>query len=355
MGIPKGYAGKVAIINLTEQKAQIQPTEIFFREYGIDPRLWLGGDGVITKILWKDFPQPVDPLDPENEIIIATGPWTGTAAPWGSRTMLGCLSPETGGFGSGSFGWMFPPVMKYAGFDIVIIRGKAKKPVYIFIDDQMITFKEAAHLWGKETGETVKAVRAELGENYEGEIRVLSTAIAGEHLVPYAPPCADGTSCPGRTGAGAVMGSKNLKALAVRGTGELAIHNPTKLLDAAQRACDIYLSDPGDQVVAGTWSNHLFADPRQCPGKRQPYKGECTSRRLSAHEQCRLLELSGTLLSLAANQGRTLCWNEATRGTHDLLLFRSGESETGQYECPHLLRAPYSGIGPRPCLVQSGL
>ena len=252
MGMPKGYAGKVAIINLIEQKAQIQPTEIFFREYGIDPRLWLGGDGVITKVLWKDFSRPIDPLRSENEIIIATGPWTGTAAPWGSRTMLGCLSPETGGFGSGSFGWVFPPVMKYAGFDIVIIRGKAKKPVYVFIDDQTITFKDAAHLWGKETGETVKAIRAELGENYEGEIRVLSTAIAGEHLVPYAPPCADGTSCPGRTGAGAVMGSKNLKALAVRGTGELANHNPTKLLDAAQRACDIYLSDP----LIKLWQEH---------------------------------------------------------------------------------------------------
>jgi aldehyde:ferredoxin oxidoreductase len=106
MGMPKGYAGKVAIINLIEQKAQIQPTEIFFREYGIDPRLWLGGDGVITKVLWKDFSGPIDPLGSENEIIIATGPWTGTAAPWGSRTMLGCLSPETGGFGSGSFGWV---------------------------------------------------------------------------------------------------------------------------------------------------------------------------------------------------------------------------------------------------------
>jgi aldehyde:ferredoxin oxidoreductase len=252
MGMPKGYAGKVAIINLTEQKAQIQTTEVFFREYGIDPRLWLGGDGVITKILSKDLSGPVDPLDPENEIIIATGPWTGTAAPWGSRTMLGCLGPETGGFESGSFGWVFPAVMKYAGFDIVIIRGKAKKPVYVFIDDQTIFFKDAAHLWGKETGETVKAIRAELGENYEGEIRVLSTSIAGEHLVPYAPPCADGTSCPGRTGAGAVMGSKNFKALAVRGTGELAIDNPMKLLDAAQHACDIYLSDP----LIKLWQEH---------------------------------------------------------------------------------------------------
>ena len=252
MGMPKGYAGKVGIIDLTEQKARIESTEVFFREYGIDARLWLGGDGVITKVLWKDYPEPVDPLGAENEIIIATGPWTGTAAPWGSRAMLGCLSPETGGFGSGSFGWVFPPVMKYAGFDVVIIRGRAKRPVYVFMDDQAISFREATHLWGKETGETVKAIRGELGEHYEGEIRVLSTSIAGEHLVPYAPPCADGTSCPGRTGAGAVMGSKNLKALAVRGTGELAIHNPTKLLEAAQRACDLYLSDP----LIKLWQEH---------------------------------------------------------------------------------------------------
>ncbi|MGA2318566.1 MAG: aldehyde ferredoxin oxidoreductase C-terminal domain-containing protein [Thermodesulfobacteriota bacterium] len=241
MDIPRGYAGSVTVIDLTEQKAQIQPTDIFFREYGIDPRLWLGGDGVITKILWKDFPEPIDPLGPENEIIISTGPWTATAAPQAGRAMLGCIDTKTGGFGSGSFGWFFPSILKYSGVDVLIIRGKAQKPTYVFIDNGKVVFKDASHIWGKETGETVRMIRKELEEHYDGEIRVLSTSVAGEHLVKYSPPCSDGTSCPGRSGAGAVMGSKNLKAIAVRGTGEISLYDPSGLLESSSRAVKTFI------------------------------------------------------------------------------------------------------------------
>jgi aldehyde:ferredoxin oxidoreductase len=123
-------------------------------------------------------------------------------------------------------------------------QGQARTAKYVFIDDQTITFRDASHLWGKETGETVKAIRQELEENYEGEIRVLTTSIAGENLVRYSPPCADGTSCPGRSGAGALMGAKKLKALAVRGTGGVSLYNSKALLDASRRAINIYTSDP---------------------------------------------------------------------------------------------------------------
>ena len=243
MAVPKGYAGNVAIIDLTSQEAQVVPTDRFWRDYDIDPKLWLGGDGFITKILWKDFKEPIDPLGPENEIIISTGPWTATAAPWGGRAMLGHIDPETGGFSSGSFGWHYASYMKYAGFDIVIVRGKAEKPVYVFIDNQEITFRDASHIWGKETGETVKIIRDELGEHYESEIRVLSISIAGENLVRYSPACADGTSCPGRSGNGAVMGSKNLKAIAVRGNGEIALNDPRGLLDTSYRITNTFLEE----------------------------------------------------------------------------------------------------------------
>jgi aldehyde:ferredoxin oxidoreductase len=243
MSLPKGYAGTVAIIDLSKPAAQIVPTEKFWKDYDIDPKLWLGGDGFITKILYKDFPSAIDPLGPENEIIIATGPWTATAAPQAGRAMLGCISPETGGFASGSFGWFFPANLKLAGFDIVIVRGKAEKPIYIFIDDKEITFRDAAHIWGKETGETVKMIREELEERYESEIRVLSISVAGENLVKYAPPCADGTSCPGRSGGGTVMGSKNLKAIAVRGTGEIPIHDPRGLMESSYNATKFFLEE----------------------------------------------------------------------------------------------------------------
>ena len=243
MPLPKGYAGKVAVIDLTKQEAQGIPTDRFFKDYDIEPKLWLGGDGFVTKIFWKDFTKPIDPLGPENEVVIATGPWTATAAPWAGRAMLGCISPETGGFGSGSFGWVFPSVLKYAGYDIVIVRGKASAPVYIFIDDDEITFHDASGVWGQQTGETVKHIREQLGERYEGEIRVLSTSVAGENLVKYSPPCADGTSCPGRSGGGAVMGSKNLKAIAVRGTGEVQLHDPRGLLKSSYRITDAFLKE----------------------------------------------------------------------------------------------------------------
>ncbi len=236
MSVPKGYAGKVAFIDLTKSEVKVIPTDRFFKDYNIDPRLWLGGDGFIAKILWKDIPKAIDPLGPENEIIIAGGPWTGTAAPQAGRAMLGCISPETTGYSSGSFGWYFPATLKYAGYDVIVIRGKAAKPTFIFIDDDEITFRDATKIWGKETGETVKLVREACGERFEGDVRVLSIAPAAEHLVIYSPPCGDATSCPGRSGGGTVMGSKNLKAIAVRGTGEIAIHDPKGLVDASYRA-----------------------------------------------------------------------------------------------------------------------
>ncbi len=253
MAVPKGYAGNVAIIDLTKLEAQVVPTDKFWRDYDIDPRLWVGGDGFITKILWKDIPEAIDPLGPENEIIIAGGPWTATAAPQAGRAMLGCISPETGGFSSGSFGWYFPAVMKYAGFDIIIVKGKAEKPVYVFIDNQEITIKDASHIWGKETGETVKLIREEVGERYEGEVRVLSISIAGENVVRYAVACGDATSCPGRSGGGTVMGSKNLKAIAVRGTGEIQISDPRGLLDASYSAVNKFVEE---EPTLKIWKEH---------------------------------------------------------------------------------------------------
>jgi aldehyde:ferredoxin oxidoreductase len=243
MPVPKGYAGKVAIIDLTKPEARVVPSDRFFKDYGIDPRLWIGGDGFIAKVLWKDITKAIDPLSPENEIVIATGPWTATSAPQAGRSMLGCVSPETGGYSSGSFGWYFPATMKYAGYDIIIVRGKAAKPTYVFIDDAEITFHDASKIWGKETGETVKAVRDACGERFDGEVRVLSIAPAAEHLVKYSPPAGDATSCPGRSGGGTIMGSKNLKAIAVRGTGEVPIHDPKGLLDASYRAVNKFVAE----------------------------------------------------------------------------------------------------------------
>jgi aldehyde:ferredoxin oxidoreductase len=253
MAIPKGYAGNVAIINLTDNEIRVITTDKFFKEYDIDPRLWIGGDGFITKILWKDIPEAIDPLSPDNEVIVATGPWTATAAPQAGRAMLGCISPETGGFSSGSFGWYFPAVMKYAGYDVIIVKGKAEKPVYISIDNEEILIRDAAHIWGKETGETIKAIREEIGERFESETRVLSISVAGENLVRYAVACGDATSCPGRSGGGTVMGSKNLKAIAVRGTGDIELYDPKGLLESSFSSVNKFLEE---EPTLSLWKEH---------------------------------------------------------------------------------------------------
>ena len=243
MPIPKGYAKYAAVIDLTTQEIAKIPLDKFFKQYDIEPRMWIGGDGFITKIIWKDIPEAINPLDPENEIVITSGPWTATAAPQSGRGMLGCISPETGGFSSGSMGWYFPATLKYAGYEILVVKGKSETPVYIFIDNDEITIRDASHIWGKETGETIKMIRTELKEHFESEIRVLSISIAGENLVKYAPPCGDATSCPGRSGGGTVMGSKKLKAIAVRGTGEVELHNPAGLLDASYDAVQYFFNN----------------------------------------------------------------------------------------------------------------
>jgi aldehyde:ferredoxin oxidoreductase len=97
--LPNRYVGKVALTDLTKQEAKAVPTDRFCKDCDIEPQLWLGRGGFITEIFWKDIMKPIDPLGPENEVIIATGPWTATAGPWAGRAMLGCISPETGGFG----------------------------------------------------------------------------------------------------------------------------------------------------------------------------------------------------------------------------------------------------------------
>ena len=174
----------------------------------------------------------------------------------------------------------------------MIVRGKAAKPTYVFIDDKEITFRDASHIWGKETGETVKMVREELGERYEGEIRVLSISIAGEHLVKYAVACGDATSCPGRSGGGTVMGSKNLKAIAVRGTGEIQVHDPRGLLESSYKCGqEIPCRRADSQDMAGARVHHQPGNHRPLAASRDPAGGEPGCRRLSSPEECGLSQL----------------------------------------------------------------
>ena len=168
----------------------------------------------------------IDPLSAENKLIFATGSLTGFAIPGTGRNSVGAKSPLTGGFGEAEVGGHWGAELKHAGFDAIIIGGKAKKPVYLWIQDGVVEIKDANHLWGKVTGEAEAIIKKELGDQF---VRVAQIGPGGENLVRYACIINDLRNAAGRTGMGAVMGSKNLKAIAVRGHKKLTVNNKEKI------------------------------------------------------------------------------------------------------------------------------
>ncbi|MFH1032139.1 MAG: aldehyde ferredoxin oxidoreductase family protein [Chloroflexota bacterium] len=212
-----GYTGKILRVNLSTNSITEEPTnEQICRKY-------LGGAGFVTYFLWKELPQGIEPLSPENKLIFALGPLTGIPLSGSGRNCVGAKSPLTGGIAKSEVGEFWGAELKRAGYDAVIIEGKAEKPVYLWIHDGEASIKDASHLWGKMTRETQQAVRDELGDKF---IRLALIGPAGENLVSYACIMNGLFDAAGRGGLGAVMGSKNLKAVAVRGHKAPTIVNP---------------------------------------------------------------------------------------------------------------------------------
>ncbi len=200
--------------------------EITFRRY-------LGGWNVIADILLREMPAGADPLGPENKLIFASGVLTGLPISGASRNAVGARSPLTGAFGVGEVGGDWGAKLKWAGFDAVIVEGASDKPVYLWIDDGEVEIRDAGHLWGSKTRETLKAIRQELGDD---RISCSMIGPGGENLVRFACVMNDLHDAVGRTGLGAVMGSKKLKAVAVRGTSRLEGADPETIRDMARRA-----------------------------------------------------------------------------------------------------------------------
>lgn len=222
--------GRILEVNVSTGeivKRDIEPR--FAREY-------VGGMGLGCKILYDEVGPEVDPLGPDNIIIFANGPLTGTGAPCGARTEVTNKSPLTGSIGTGNTGGMWGTLLRRAGFDLVLVRGRAKKPCYLWIDDGQVELREAGHLWGKDTHETTDILLQELGDGQSEKVSVLTIGPAGEHLVKFACPLNDYHHVAARGGAGAVMGSKMLKAIAVRGTGALKIARPEEFRTAVREA-----------------------------------------------------------------------------------------------------------------------
>lgn len=205
----QGYAGRYLRVNLTEYRIEAFPLDEKLAEE------FLGGNGIGTKILWDEVPPEVEPLSPENKLIVSAGPLAGTLIPNGSRVEFIAKSPLTGIYGDANAGGFFGPELKMAGYDFIICEGKAPRPVFLLIQDDRVELRDALPLWGKETLETELVIQKACGDD---QIKVASIGPAGENLVRFAAINVTPQRSAARAGLGAVMGSKNLKAIAVRGT-----------------------------------------------------------------------------------------------------------------------------------------
>ncbi|MBT8373660.1 MAG: aldehyde ferredoxin oxidoreductase, partial [Deltaproteobacteria bacterium] len=213
---------KIAYIDLSSGKVETKPIPLEVR------KKFLGGRGLDAYLLLNHTKKGCDPLGPDNALIISGGMLTATCASATARTHIMAKSPLTGLLGSANMGGFFAPELAWAGFHHLVIKGKAKKPVYIFIHNGEIKILDAAKLWGKTTTETQWAIRDELGDQ---EVKSCVIGPAGENLVRFANVMTGIKNSAGRTGMGCVMGSKNLKAVAVRGTMDIKIAHPVEAFE----------------------------------------------------------------------------------------------------------------------------
>ncbi len=215
-----GYCGKILRINLTSGKISTEP---------LDPvvaRKFIGGRGLGTYFLTKEISPTIDALAPENKLIFVTGPLTGSPAPTSGRYMVVTKSPLTGTVACSNSGGFWGPELKFAGYDMVILEGRAAKLCYITIRDSEVAIHDAGKYAGGLVSETTDALVKDFGDP---KARVMMIGPAGEKLSPIAAIMNDKSRAAGRSGVGAVMGSKNLKAIVVRGTGKVAVAQPEKV------------------------------------------------------------------------------------------------------------------------------
>jgi aldehyde:ferredoxin oxidoreductase len=214
-----GWHGRILRINLTDERFSIESVNL---QTAVD---YIGGRGWAIKYLYSEMDPTVDALSPENILIFATGPLTATPAPTGNRYMVVTKSPLTGALTNSNSGGSFPTEMKRTGFDMFIFEGRAERPVYLWINEDEIEFRPAEHLWGK----TVPDTEDKLLDETEPKAKVACIGPAGENLVRVASIMNDKHRAAGRSGVGAVMGSKNLKAVVVRGSIEPSFAKPEEM------------------------------------------------------------------------------------------------------------------------------
>jgi aldehyde:ferredoxin oxidoreductase len=220
--LTKGYNNKILRVDLTSGTTKIEtPTDEFERK-------WLGGAGFGTYFLFNETKAGIDPLGPENKLMMMAGPLTGYPFSGSGRNNVVTKSPLTNGYAKSEVGGFFGAEMRRAGFDGIIVEGKSPKPVYLFLHDGQAEIKDASNLWGHTTKETEDAIREANGDK---RIRIASIGPGGENMIKFACIINDLKEAAGRGGTGAVMGSKNLKAVAARGSQAPEAANPQAFTD----------------------------------------------------------------------------------------------------------------------------
>ena len=223
--MPHGYNGKILHVNLTKNSWEIEePGEVWYRTY-------MGGSNFASYYLLKELKRDVDPLSEDNVMIFACSVVTGAPISGFNRYSVAAKSPLTGGFGEAEAGGYWGPELKFAGFDAVIVKGRAPEPVYLWIHDGDVEIRSAANLWGKDNWQTLETIQQEVDDK---RVRVVSIGPAGEQMVLISNIQNDLEHFNGRTGLGAVMGSKNLKALAVRGKQKPTFADPDKVKEISR-------------------------------------------------------------------------------------------------------------------------
>jgi aldehyde:ferredoxin oxidoreductase len=240
---------KIAYIDLTTGDVEITPIPLKWR------KKYLGGRGLDAYLLYKHVPKGCDPLGPDNVALISAGLLVGTLASASARTHVMAKSPLTNLLGSANMGGFFAPEMRWAGFDHLVIKGRADKPVYLYIHDGEIEIRDAANVWGAGVYDTQDIIRKELGDE---ETQTLCIGPGGENLVRYANVMTGRKNAAGRTGMGAVLGSKNLKAVSCRGTMDIEIKHPEKALEYNKEIIDQVISTKVSQIMQRWGTNFIY-------------------------------------------------------------------------------------------------
>jgi aldehyde:ferredoxin oxidoreductase len=319
----KGYMGKILFVNLsTGEINEEEPDESLYRDF-------VGGPGIGARILYSRQKAGVDALGPDNMLGFVTGPLTGTPANTGARYTVVCKSPLTGGWGDANSGGIFGPTLKFAGYDAVFFTGIAEKPVYLFVDNGKAELRDAAHLWGKDAYETESVLRKELGKGTE----VVCIGQAGEKLSLISCIITEKGAAAGRSGVGAVMGSKNLKAVAAKGDQKVPIAD-TDTANKLRREHVKTMRQPGADGVSFIERFHRYGTSSMAP--RSAHSGDTPVKNWAGVGVVDFPDSAGLSgdIAIANLDKRIACW-------HCPIGCQAGLKEgNGEYDYPAGTRRP---------------